>query len=55
MAQKKPWFMSKTVWAAVIVGVLGVLDAVGVPVPQEIYAILGALGLYGLRTAKVPV
>ena len=52
MALKKDWYKSKTLWAAVVTGVVGVLQALGVPVPDQAYAILAALGLYGLRTAK---
>ncbi len=55
MTNKKPWYMSKAIWAAVLTGVLGVLDAFGVKVPTELYVILGSFGLYGLRKAKVEV
>ncbi len=48
----KEWYKSKTVWAAIVAGVVGVLQAIGVPIPSEAYAILGSLGLYGLRDAQ---
>ena len=49
---KKPWYMSKAIWAAVITGGLGILDAFGIQVPTGLYVILASFGLYGLRTAK---
>jgi len=49
---KKPWYKSKTVWAAVVTGVVGILQAVGVHVPDYVYSFLAALGLYGLRAAQ---
>ena len=47
----KKWYQSKTVWTAIITGVVGVLDAVGVKIPPEAYAVLAALGLYSVRSA----
>ena len=47
----KNWYKSKTVWTAIVVGVLGVVQALGVGVPEWLYAVLGALGLYGVRDA----
>lgn len=55
MVNKKPWYMSKAIWAAVIAGALGVVQAFGVPIPEWVYVILGAFGLYGLRKAKAEV
>ena len=55
MTSKKPWYMSKTIWVAIIAGVIGILHAFGVPVPEWVYAILGSVGLYSLRTAKKEV
>lgn len=52
MAEKsKLWYRSKTVWAAGAVAGVAVLQSFGVQVPNELYALLGALGLYGIRTA----
>ena len=48
---KKQLYKSKTVWAAAIAAVLGIYTAFGYSVPAEIYTVLGALGLYGLRDA----
>ncbi|ADH63650.1 hypothetical protein Mesil_1772 [Allomeiothermus silvanus DSM 9946] len=54
----KPWYMSKTVWAALLTGLLGTyqgLDAAlndALPnIPQWVFYVLTGLGLYGLRTA----
>jgi len=52
MVDKKSFWKSKTIWAAVITGVLGVISAFGVSIPVELYALLAAFGLHGLRTAK---
>lgn len=51
----KFWYQSKAIWTAIIVGVLGVVDAFGVPIPKELYTILAAFGLYSLRVAKTEV
>jgi len=48
----KPWYKSKSVWSALIVGVVGVLQALGYSIPNEAYALAGALGIYGLRMAS---
>jgi len=53
--QKKPWYQSKAILSALAIAIIGVLKAFGVPIPNEIYAILGGLGLLGLRTAKTKV
>lgn len=54
MTQKK-WYKSKAIWAAVITGILGILDAFGLKIPTELYVILGSFGIYGLRKAKTEV
>jgi len=48
---EKPWYKSKTIWTAVIGGVLGVLHAFGVVVPEWVYTILIAFGLVAVRDA----
>jgi len=48
---EKKWFKSKTIWVAVVAGVLGILEAVGVSIPPEAYKVLVALGLYTVRDA----
>jgi len=47
----KDWYKSKTVLAALGVLLLAVFSALGLPVPAEAFAALGAGGLYGLRDA----
>ena len=61
MANSKPKYLSKTVWAAIIVAVTAILQALGVDFGANpeivgtvftiIYALAGAFGLYGLRDA----
>ena len=48
---KKQRYKSKTVLTALVVGILGVLSALGYSVPTEVYTLLAAAGLYGLRDA----
>ena len=49
----KAWRKSKTVWTSVVAGVVGVLQAVGVveAVPEVVWTLLAAFGLYGVRDA----
>ena len=49
----KAWYKSKTVWTSVIAGVVGVLQAAGVveAVPDVVWQLLAAFGLYGVRDA----
>ena len=46
------WYKSKTVWASIAVAGCGVWSAVtGQTVPEEVYAVMAAFGLYGVRDA----
>ena len=49
----KAWWKSKTVWTSVVEGAVGVLQAVGVveAVPEVVWTLLAAFGLYGVRDA----
>jgi hypothetical protein len=49
----KAWYKSKTVWTSVIAGAVGVLQAAGVveAVPDVVWQLLAAFGLYGVRDA----
>ena len=47
----KEWYKSKTVGTAIATGALGVAAAVGYVVPEWIYTILVAFGLYSVRDA----
>lgn len=47
----KTWYKSKTVWTAIITGLIGVLHASGIEVPSWSIEVLIGLGLYGIRDA----
>ncbi len=49
----KAWYKSKTVWTSVVAGVVGVAQAAGVieAVPDVVWQLLAAFGLYGVRDA----
>ena len=49
----KAWYKSKTVWTSVIAGVVGVAQAAGLieAVPEVVWTLLAAFGLYGVRDA----
>ena len=49
----KQWWKSKTVWTSVVAGAVGVLQAAGVveAVPEVVWTLLAAFGLYGVRDA----
>lgn len=56
----KKWYLSKTVWAGVIAVIIAAYNAAsaqfGLPVvPEFVYGILGALGIYGRTTATTVV
>lgn len=58
MDNKKPWYLSKGVWAAVVTGLLGLYGGIDAAVndalpnvPEWVYIVLGALGLYARATA----
>lgn len=58
--ETKPWYQSKTIWTAVVGGLLGVYGAISAihplpPVPSWVLTLLGSLGLYGLRTANTNI
>jgi hypothetical protein len=53
--QKKAWWMSKAIWTAVTTVAVGVARYYGVPIPAEVYALLGAVGLYSLRVGDKPI
>ncbi len=48
----KEWYKSKTIWAAGIIALVGILNAMGIDVPTDLVITLaGALGVYGIRDA----
>lgn len=56
MNETKSWWQSKTVWAGVVAVALAAYNAASVnfglpPVPEWVYGILGAVGVYGRVSA----
>lgn len=57
----KPWYQSKTIWAAIVTGLVGLVQPISavfghpIAVPLWIIEFLTGLGLYGLRTAVAPI
>ena len=47
----KSWYMSKSVWAALIMGLVGAAEAAGIHIPEYAFTLLAAFGLYGVRSA----
>ena len=49
----KAWWKSKTVWTSIVAGGVGVLQAAGLieAVPEVVWTLLAAFGLYGVRDA----
>lgn len=49
---KKPLWKSKTIWAAGVIALSGVLTYFGVDIPTELIVTLaGSFGIYGIRDA----
>ncbi len=49
---EKKWYLSKTVWAGVVIAGVGIAQAFGISLPYEvIYSLCAAFGLYGVRDA----
>lgn len=48
---KKHWYMSKTIWIAIVGVVAAVYDATGAQVPVWLYPLLVNLGLITARNA----
>ena len=51
MIQDKAWYKSKTIWTAIVVCITSIAGEFGFEVPQSVFGVLGALGLYGVRDA----
>ena len=49
----RAWWKSKTVWTSIVAGVVGVAQAAGLieAVPEVVWTLLAAFGLYGVRDA----
>jgi hypothetical protein len=49
----KEFYKSKTIWTAAITFAIAIITSgFGITIPAEVYAMLGAAGLYSLRVAK---
>lgn len=61
MDDTKPWYKSKTVWAGVVAVLIGLYNSIGanlhtLPViPDWVFALLGAVGVYGRATADTKI
>ena len=59
--ESKKWFLSKTIWAAIIGVILGAVTPIStafghpIVVPSWVFEILAGLGLYSLRTADTKI
>ena len=58
--ETKDWYKSKGIWTAVVSGVIGLYQAVSLvhplpPIPTFVFTLLGAMGLYSLRTADAKI
>ena len=51
MIQDKAWYKSKTMWTAIVICVSSIAGEFGYQVPESVYGVLAALGLYGVRDA----
>ena len=49
--QDKQWWKSKTMWTAIVVCISSIAGEFGVEVPESVFGVLAALGLYGVRDA----
>jgi len=59
--ETKPWYRSKTIWAAIITAIIGAIQPVSasmghpMSVPLWIIEVLIGFGLYGLRTSTTDI
>lgn len=58
--ETKPWYQSKSIWTAVIGALIGLYNAIGAvknlpPVPDWIFTILGAIGIYTRSTVTTKI
>jgi|TARA_B100000959_G_scaffold138125_1_gene145214 hypothetical protein len=49
--QNKEWYKSKTIWTSIVVCAVSVAGEFGVVIPESVFGVLAALGLYGVRDA----
>lgn len=48
----KKWYLSKAIWGAIFLAAAGIAEAFGITIPEVIYAVAAALGIYGIRVAN---
>jgi len=53
--ETKPWYLSHTMWAAIFAAVVAISNAAGFILPNELYILAGAWGLWGVRKAKTKI
>lgn len=56
----KEWYKSKTVIAGILAGLMGIYNTIATakhlpPIPDFVYTILGAMGVYGRVTADTAI
>lgn len=56
----KPWYQSKTIWAGIVAALVGVYNSIAAvkalpPIPDWIFTILGAIGIYSRVTADTKI
>jgi len=48
----KEWYKSKAMWSGIAMAAIAIVDALGVPIPKEVYGVLAGLGIIGVRQAQ---
>lgn len=56
----KPWYQSKTIWAGAVAALVGVYNSIAAvkalpPIPDWVFTILGAIGIYTRATADTKI
>ena len=56
----KPWYQSKTIWAGVVTGIIGIYNSIATakgwpPVPDWVYSILAGMGVYSRASATTTI
>lgn len=57
MDETKKWYLSKGIWTGIVTALLGIYGTLSIQlhlpiIPEWIFAILGAMGIYTRATAK---
>lgn len=60
MDDSKKWYQSKAIWSGVVAGIVVAYNAIAPVVhtpaiPEFVYALLGALGIYARATATTTI